>query len=134
MALASRKLLRWGIVLVGVRVTLAQIVGLGPVALLAVLVIVAATIGAGVLTARRLGFSPAFGVLAGGAVAICGASAAMAFASVLGERRISQAQLALVLVGISAMSSLAMFFYPDHRAPRRARRHPGRVHAGRGDP
>jgi len=65
-----------------------------------------------VLAARRLGFSSAFGVLAGGAVAICGASAAMAFASVLGERRINQAQLTLVLVGISAMSSLAMFFYP----------------------
>ena len=112
LALASRTLLRWGIVLVGVRVTLAQIVGLGPVALLAVLVIVAATIGAGVLAAKRLGFSPAFGVLAGGAVAICGASAAMAFASVLGERRINQAQLTLVLVGISAMSSLAMFLYP----------------------
>lgn len=112
LALASRTLLRWGIVLVGVRVTLAQIVGLGPVALLAVLVIVTATIGTGVLAARRLGFSPAFGVLAGGAVAICGASAAMAFASVLGERRINQAQLTLVLVGISAMSSLAMFFYP----------------------
>ncbi len=112
LALASRTLLRWGIVLVGVRVTLAQIVGLGPVALLAVLVIVAATIGAGVLAAKRFGFSPAFGVLAGGAVAICGASAAMAFASVLGERRINQAQLTLVLVGISAMSSLAMFFYP----------------------
>jgi len=112
LALASRTLLRWGIVLVGVRVTLAQIVGLGPVALLAVLVTVAATIGAGVLAARRFGFSPAFGVLAGGAVAICGASAAMAFASVLGERRINQAQLTLVLVGISAMSSLAMFFYP----------------------
>ena len=109
---ASRTLLRWGIVLVGVRVTLMQIVQLGPVALLAVIAIVAATIGAGVLVGRRLGFSPAFGVLAGGSVAICGASAAMAFASLLGERRLGQAQLALTLVGISAMSSLAMFLYP----------------------
>ena len=109
---ASRTLLRWGIVLVGVRVTLMQIAGLGPIALLAVIGIVAATLGTGVLAARRLGFTSAFGVLAGGAVAICGASAAMAFASVLGERRVGQAQLALTLVGISAMSSLAMFFYP----------------------
>jgi uncharacterized integral membrane protein (TIGR00698 family) len=109
---ASRSLLRWGIVLVGLRVTFGQIVALGPVALLAVLVIVAITIGCGVLVGRRLGFDAAFGTLAGGAVAICGASAAMALATTLGERRASQAQLTLVLVGISALSALAMVTYP----------------------
>jgi uncharacterized integral membrane protein (TIGR00698 family) len=109
---ASRSLLRWGIVLVGVRVTAGQIVGLGPVALLCVIAIVAMTIGAGILVARRLGFDSAFGVLAGGSVAICGASAAMALAATLGERRISEAQLTLVLVGISAMSASAMMLYP----------------------
>lgn len=112
LALASRTLLRLGIVLVGLRVTVGQIVGLGPLALLAVIVTVAATLGAGVLVARRLGFSAAFGVLGGGAVAICGASAAMAFASLLGERKIGQAELTLTLVGISALSALAMFLYP----------------------
>jgi uncharacterized integral membrane protein (TIGR00698 family) len=112
LALASRSLLRWGIVLVGVRVTFGQIAALGPVALLCVLAIVAATIGAGILAARRLGFDAAFGTLAGGAVAICGASAAMALATTLGERRVGQAQLTLVLVGISAMSAAAMVLYP----------------------
>lgn len=112
LAFASRELLRWGIVLVGVRVTFGQIVSLGPIALLAVLVIVAATIGVGLLAARRAGFGAAFGALAGGAVAICGASAAMALATTLGERRITQAQLTLVLVGISACSALAMVIYP----------------------
>lgn len=109
---AARELLRWGIVLVGVRVTAAQIWSLGPVALLAVAAIVALVMGSGVLAARRLGFGNAFGVLAGGAVAICGASAAMALATTLGERRISQAQLTLVLVTISAMSAAAMVLYP----------------------
>ena len=112
LAFASRSLLRWGIVLVGVRITLGQIVALGPVALLCVLVIVALTIGGGILAARRLGFDAAFGTLAGGAVAICGASAAMALATTLGEKRVSQAQLTLVLVGISAMSATAMMVYP----------------------
>ncbi len=112
LAFASRSLLRWGIVLVGVRVTFGQIAALGPVALLAVLGIVAITIGAGVVFARRLGFDAAFGALAGGAVAICGASAAMALATTLGEKRIGQAQLTLVLVGISAMSAAAMMTYP----------------------
>lgn len=112
LAFASRSLLRWGIVLVGVRVTFGQIWSLGPVALLAVVAIVAATIGIGIFAARRLGFDSAFGTLAGGAVAICGASAAMALATTLGERRASQTQLTLVLVGISAMSALAMVTYP----------------------
>lgn len=112
LALASRSLLRWGIVLVGVRVTFGQIAALGPVALLLVVVIVGIVIGAGVLAARRLGFDSAFGVLAGGAVAICGASAALALATTLGERRINQGQLTLVLVGISAMSAGALVFYP----------------------
>lgn len=109
---ASRSLLRWGIVLVGARVTMTQIVGLGPVALLAVVAILVLTIGAGILAARRFGFDTGFGVLAGGAVAICGASAAMALATTLGSRRISDAQLTLVLVGISAMSAAAMVLYP----------------------
>lgn len=112
LAFASRTLLRIGIVLVGARVTLGQMVDLGPVALVAILLIVLAVLGTGVVVARAMGFGAAFGTLAGGAVAICGASAAMALATTLGERRVSQAQLALVLVGISAMSSAAMFLYP----------------------
>ena len=113
LAFASRSLLRWGIVLVGVRVTFAQVAALGPAALLAVVTIVAATIGVGILTARRLGQDTAFGVVAGGSVAICGASAAMAIAALLGERRAGQAQLTLVLVGIAAASAAAMVAYPQ---------------------
>ena len=109
---ASRQLLRIGIVLVGVRITFEQIWALGPVALACVIGIVALTLCAGILAARRLGQGAGFGALAGGAVAICGASAAMAFAATLGEKRASQAQLTLVLVGISAMSAAAMVLYP----------------------
>lgn len=112
LTVASRTLLRWGIVLVAARVTFGQMAQLGPQALAAIVVIVALTLSCGVIAARRLGFSPAFGALCGGAVAICGASAAMAFASLLGEKRIAQAQLTLVLVGISACSAVTMALYP----------------------
>ncbi len=112
LAMASRTLLRWGIVLVAARVTFGEIAALGPVALAAVIGIVAVTLSVGVLASRLMGFGGAFGALCGGAVAICGASAAMAFASLLGERRASQAQLTLVLVGISAASAVAMALYP----------------------
>lgn len=109
---ASSTLLRFAIVLLGTRVTWAQIADLGIPAFAAITVIAAATIAAGVLTARVLGLGSAFGALAGGAVAICGASAALAFAAVLGDRRVGRTQLSLVLVGISAMSVAAMFCYP----------------------
>lgn len=112
LAFASRTLLRWGIVLLAARVTMSQFIDLGPAALGAIVAIVAVTLASGVLAARLLGYSGAFGALSGAAVAICGASAAMAFASLLGERRISQAQLLLVLVGVSAMSAVAMTLYP----------------------
>lgn len=112
LTLASRELLRWAIVLVGARITLEQIVALGPSSLIAVVAIVAITIAAGVLTARFLGFSSAFGTLSGGAVAICGASAAMALSATLTERRVRQAELTLVLVGTSTMSSAALILYP----------------------
>lgn len=109
---ASATLLRVGIVLLGARVTLAQIADLGPLVLLVIVIAVIVTVASGVLTARLLGFSAAFGILAGGAVAICGASAALAVAAVLGERRVSRADLALVLITVSALSSLAMLLYP----------------------
>lgn len=112
LAFASRSLLRWGIMLVGLRVTFGQIMALGPVALAVVIGLVGVTIGAGSLLARRLGLGASFGILAGGATAICGASAAMALAATLGERRVGQAQLTMVLVGIAAASALAMVAYP----------------------
>lgn len=112
LACASKSLLRWGIVLLGLRVTAAQIVALGPLSLAMIAAILGLTILAGIAAARLLRLSPAFGVLAGGAVAICGASAALALAATLGERRIGPAALAQVLVGIAAMSAAAMLLYP----------------------
>ena len=89
----SRSVLRLGVGLLGVRITLGQIASLGPWPVATVIVGVVTTILFGFLLARRLGLSSMFGVLSGGAVAICGASAALAIASVLprsdtrGDRR-----------------------------------------------
>ncbi|SDD03009.1 conserved hypothetical integral membrane protein [Sphingomonas sp. YR710] len=112
LSVASGPALRLGIVLLGARVTLEQIADLGPTALIAVMCIVTVTICSGVVVARMAGAGAAFGVLAGASVAICGASAALAVAAVLGQRRIDRAQLASVLVGIAALSATAMFTYP----------------------
>ncbi len=109
---ASRSLLRWGIILMGFRITISEIAGLGLWTFAAIAVTVAIVIIAGVVTARMLRLGTAFGLLCGGAVAICGASAALAFAALLGEKRVSQAQLTLTLVGIAAASATAMSIYP----------------------
>ena len=109
---ASKSLLRWGIVLVGLQVTFGQIAGLGPAAFAAIAATVALVTLSGVAASRWIGRGAAFGALAGGAVAICGASAALALAAVLGERRASQAQLTLVLVAVSGASAAAMSLYP----------------------
>ncbi|MBB6226367.1 YeiH family protein [Polymorphobacter multimanifer] len=112
LGLAARELLRFAIVLIGARITFAQIGALGPEALAMVSVTVLATLGTGVVVARSLGLSPSRGVLAGGAVAICGGSAALALSATLGERRVSQSDVTLTLVGISIMSAAALMLYP----------------------
>ncbi len=109
---ASKTLLRWGIVLVGLQVTFGQIASLGAPAFGAIAAMVALVTLSGTLLSKYLGRGAAFGTLAGGAVAICGASAALALSSVLGEKRTSQAQLTLVLVAVSAASAVAMSLYP----------------------
>lgn len=108
----SKGCLRWGIVVLGTQVTLAQIGDLGPVPFLALLMVMAAAMGIALLVARLTGASTAIGLLAGGATAICGASAALALFGVLGPKRVSQAQFALTLVVVSLASALAMSFYP----------------------
>lgn len=109
---ASRSFLRIGIVLLGTQVTLAQIAAIGFVPFIALLAIMAVAFGGGVLGARLFGQSLHAGVLAGGATAICGASAALALYGVIGKDRLSQAQFALTLVGVAMASALAMSFYP----------------------
>jgi uncharacterized integral membrane protein (TIGR00698 family) len=109
---ASKTLLRWGIVLVGLQVTVWQIAALGPASFAVIAAMIALVTLSGTLASRALGLGAGFGILAGGSVAICGASAALALSSALGERRANQAQLTLTLVAVSAASALAMSLYP----------------------
>jgi uncharacterized integral membrane protein (TIGR00698 family) len=104
--------LRWGIVLLGTQITIIQISSLGLVSFAGLVCIMALVIGAGLLGARLSGQSTYAGWLAGGATAICGASAALAIYALIGRDRLNQAQFTLTLVGISLASAIAMSFYP----------------------
>ena len=110
--LSSQTLLRIGIVLIGLRISFAEISALGITPFLALLGIMAAVIAAGILAARVLKLDLLFGLLAGGATAICGASAALALWSIIGEKRISQERFTIVLLGTTIASAGAMTFYP----------------------
>ncbi|WP_087502280.1 YeiH family protein [Pseudomonas sp. SID14000] len=108
----ARTVLRLGVALLGMRITLDQIASLGwkPVALVMTLVVV--TILVSVVVAKALGFSRLFGMLTGGATAICGASAALALAAALPQHPRKEHATLFTVIGVSALSTLAMILYP----------------------
>ena len=79
----TKTVLRFGVGLLGVRITLEEVLKLGPAPLVVAIAGVALTIGFGLVVARFFRFSREFGLLTGGSVGICGASAALAISSVL---------------------------------------------------
>ncbi|EYD72685.1 YeiH family protein [Limimaricola hongkongensis] len=111
-AFSSRMLLRIGVALLGVRISTGMVQELGLGLLGLVVGGVLATIGASVLAAWMLGRDRLFAFLSGGAVAICGASAAMAISSVLPKREESERDLIFTVVSVTMLSTLAMIAYP----------------------
>ena len=109
---AARTVLRLGVALLGARMTLAQVgdLGLGPV--LTVIGSVALVIVLGALCARVLGLPRDLGLLTGGAVAICGASAALALSAVMPRHETSERNTILTVVGVTTLSTMAMVIYP----------------------
>ena len=108
----SSTVLRFGVALLGARITTEQITALGWSIVAIVCVTVVLTMLFGVLLSRLLGRPWTFGVLTGGAVAICGASAAVAIASVLPRQEESDRNLVFTVVGVTTLSTVAMVLYP----------------------
>jgi uncharacterized integral membrane protein (TIGR00698 family) len=109
---AVKKVLRWGVALLGLRIALGDIVALGPWIVVIVVASMALTIAAGVALARALGRDGAFGALAGGATAVCGASAALAISTVLPQGDKRAADTVFVVLAVNALSTVAMLLYP----------------------
>lgn len=109
---ASRTVLRLGVAMLGFRITLWEIAGLGwqPVAL--VVAVVTLTIVASIWAAKAMGFKPEFGLLSGGATAICGASAAMAISAALPPHERKERATGFTIIGVSTLSTIAMILYP----------------------
>ncbi|MEM9631968.1 MAG: YeiH family protein [Pseudomonadota bacterium] len=111
-AFSARTLLRLGVALLGVRISVEMVQALGLPFLLLVIVGVLATIGFSLLVGGLFGRDRLFSFLSGGAVAICGASAAMAIGSILPKRDHAERDLAFTVITVTVLSTLAMIVYP----------------------
>jgi uncharacterized integral membrane protein (TIGR00698 family) len=109
---AGGRLLYAAIALLGVRISLDDIAALG----LEPILIVASGVVVGISFTRflsiRMGLGRSFGWIAGVAVAICGASAALAAESVLPRTARVRRDTLLVVLTVTVFSSIAMVIYP----------------------
>ena len=111
-AFSARTLLRIGVALLGVRISMSLMAGLGMELIILVIAGVVLTIGFGLLIARLFGHKWRFAFLTAGSVAICGASAAMAISAILPRDERSEERLIFTVVGVTVLSTIAMIAYP----------------------
>ena len=109
---AAKPLLRVAIVLLGARVTVSEIVALGPaVGILTVASLIVA-LGAGIFLTRWLKLDLGQGLVFSSATAICGASAALAVTAALPDDKRRESDAAAAIAGVTIAGSLAMALYP----------------------
>ncbi len=109
---ASSTLLRFGVALLGLRLSIDHVVSVGSQTAAALMVAVSLTIALGLTLARLFKVEGHLGLLVGGATAICGASAALAISSVLPRSSSLERDTTLTVVGVTTLSTAAMVVYP----------------------
>jgi uncharacterized integral membrane protein (TIGR00698 family) len=107
-----KRILRWAVALLGLRIALGEIAALGSTTALLVIVSMVGTLAAGFFLARAFGLERAYGALAGAGTAVCGASATLATSIVLPDYKGKETDVAFVVVAVNALSTLAMVLYP----------------------
>ncbi len=111
-AFSSTTLLRIGIALLGLRITLDDVISLGVFPVLVVSSGVILTILFGVFIAKLMGLSNRLGIMTGGSVAICGASAALAISSVMPNDDETKKATIFTVISVTTLSTIAMVVYP----------------------
>ena len=110
--LAAKFLLRLGIALLGVRIVFEDLAAFGLPGVAAVAGLMALTIASGFVAARLFGRQWRFAVLTGGAVAVCGASAALAIAAVIPHNDRTERNTLFTVIAVTTLSTVAMVLYP----------------------
>ncbi|MBN9671701.1 YeiH family protein [Roseibium aggregatum] len=108
----ARSVLRIGVALLGARISVDLLVQLGGMSVALVAAGVVLTILFALLASRLFNRDWRFGLLTGGSVAICGASAAMAIAAVLPRHEKSERDLVFTVLSVTVLSTVAMVLYP----------------------
>lgn len=108
----SKTVLRIGVALLGARIGLEQITALGIAPVILIVISVAATLAFGILLSGLFGVSRQLGVLTGGAVAICGASAALAISAALPDHKDKEKEALFTVIAVTLLSTVAMIVYP----------------------
>ena len=109
---SAKSVLRFGVALLGVRITLGEVAALGMPTVSLIVLGVAFTLLSGWAIGRALGLRSDHAILSAGAVAICGASAALAISTVLPRHANAERQTIMTVVGVTALSTVAMVLYP----------------------
>ena len=110
----SSAVLRLGVALLGARITAEEVLKLGYGPLILTVCGVLLTIAFGMFLARQMRLTRDFGILTGVAVGICGASAALAVASVLPRHKngLQERDTSFAILGVTTLSTVAMVVYP----------------------
>ena len=109
---AGSHILKVGVALLGLRIAFDDVVSLGWKTAVLLLLAIGSTILVGVVLAKLFGLQKRFGVLTGGSVGICGASAAIAISAVLPESKHKERDTLITVIVVTALSTIAMVLYP----------------------
>ena len=109
---SAKKLVRFGVALLGVRIVASDVADLGLIGVFALVGSVALTIGFGYVMARILKLPKTLGLLSGGGTGICGISATLAISSTLPPTRDNERYTLVTAIGIAIFSTVAMVLYP----------------------
>ena len=111
-AFTAKTVLRLGVALLGARISFEIFEELGFEVLAMIVAALMATMAVSFLFARVLGRGWRLAILTGGAVSICGASAALAISAILPRSEYSERNLSFTVFGVTLLSTLAMVVYP----------------------
>jgi uncharacterized integral membrane protein (TIGR00698 family) len=109
---AAKKLVRFGVALLGLRIMLSDLQDLGWLGVFALISGLVLTIGFGMWMAKRLQLPRSLGLLSGGGTAICGISATLALSATMPPSKEVEEMTLLTAIGIAAFSTVAMVLYP----------------------
>ncbi len=109
MQFSLERVLRIAIILLGLKLSIAEILQVGSKGLVVVVVSVALTLAFSIWIGKRFGISEELATLIGTGVSICGASAAIAVAGVINAR---DRNVAFAIATVTVFGTAAMFIYP----------------------